>query len=162
MGRRDITDEILIRRMRIDDIDAVCGIARETPQLQTRDDTYRFYTNSDLEAAISSDAHVCFVASHQGKIVGFGISFLDKALKDIYISDLAIQDDYRHLGLGTKMLNAALSVAKQYNIAFSWAIVQTDNLPVQHFLASHGFSQGKTFYCYIKDEEDAHDAGLAV
>src|SRR3989338_4886162 len=111
-----------------------------------------FYPKEDLLKAINSPHHLCLVAWVNGIFAGFRLAQLDPGLGDTYLSDIIIKPEFRSLGVGRKLFETSLKILESKGSQWSWALVHEDNLYMQQFLEKQGFTKGRKFYFYYRDE----------
>ncbi|KAI8967377.1 acyl-CoA N-acyltransferase [Mycotypha africana] len=80
--------------------------------------------------------------------------FVDEQVKDkfkIYMMTLGVLDPYRHLGIGTKMVQHILEQAKSSNITQVYLHVQINNTEAVDFYKKNGFDIISTEQDYYKN-----------
>lgn len=109
--------EIKIRQAKLEDIGQLCD-ARNNEQL------FRQY----LEECDGETAHF-LVAEIHGKIVGFGLVYLDvtkngkKKSHLPKLSDLYVVEEYRRKGVATALIQARESLAKKYGYSLIYVSI---------------------------------------
>lgn len=79
---------------------------------------YKPETLAGLRAAAGDSHTVCMVIRDSGKIVGMGFLFVMQTLqgRNGYIEDVVVDDMYRGQGLGKKLMEALIGVAKKKRV----------------------------------------------
>ena len=72
-----------------------------------------FWTTQNLKSELENINSKYIIAKFKNKIVGFaGIWF---SVDDAHITNIAVHKNFRHNGIGSKMLECLIDLAKQYN-----------------------------------------------
>ena len=140
-----------IRRATIADLDALAALF----------DAYRvFYKQpSDPEGGRAFLAErfergesVIFIAEEGGQALGFTQlypSFTSAGMKRIYIlNDLFVAEEGRRQGIGTALLEAAATFARESGAARLALSTAFDNLAAQSVYEAHGWTRDEQFYSY--------------
>ena len=94
------------------------------------------------------------VAKANGKIVGYG--GVQVVLDEGYITNIAVLEDFRGLGIGKKIVNRLTEYAKDQNLSFITLEVRESNERAITLYKSFGFNTiGKRRNFYEKPQEDA-------
>ena len=124
-------------------------------------DQYRvFYkSSSDLEAAkqflkerFEKGDSTIFVASHDGRIVGFTQlypSFSSVSMKRIWIlNDLFVDEHYRGKGVAQSLMSAAENFARETGAVRVVLATQMSNVAAQSLYELRGYVKDEEFYHY--------------
>jgi len=80
----------------------------------------------------------CFITALDGqRLVGMGRVISDRA-NDAYIQDLTVHPDYRHLGIGTSLVNSLLGRLKTDDLPWIGLIAERNTFP---FYVRFGFEK---------------------
>lgn len=122
--------------MTVADYDDIYKIWSQTPGLGLRpaDDS-----REGIEKYLKRNPSTCFVAEIDGKIAGGIMSGHDG--RRGYISHTAVLPEYRNLGLGTRLVQSALSALAAEDINKVALVVFSDNDGANAFWEKLGFSQ---------------------
>ena len=83
-----------------------------------------------------------FLGAYDGECC-IGLAVLRKELFNyLYLDDLKVNADYRRSGVGTKLIEAALSKARELGLLGVYAIAQDNNLAACLFYLKSGFQIG--------------------
>jgi ribosomal protein S18 acetylase RimI-like enzyme len=95
-------DNFQIRRLKIEDADAIARIYADITRSPVVSDF-----KSVVEEHAQSGEQACFVAEHQGKVVGFMISYILTAgfgeAKSAWIATLGVDPNFMGQGIGASM-----------------------------------------------------------
>jgi len=90
-----------------------------------------------LVARMMKGSH-CFITALDGqRLVGMGRVISDRA-NDAYIQDLTVHPDYRHLGIGTSLVNSLLGRLKTDDLPWIGLIAERNTFP---FYVRFGFEK---------------------
>jgi len=90
----------------------------------------------------------CFlVAEEEGEIRGYLDMTVQAWHRTGWINDMAVSKRYRHQGIGTALLRAALRWAKDHELRAVMLETQTKNYPAISFYQKHGFT-----FCGFNDD----------
>ena len=140
-------DEITIRRMMIDDVDAVYAIERDTfAKPWTRQDFVKEMTGN-----------VCaryLVAEMQGEIVAFAGAWI--VLDEAHITNIAVLRPFRGRGIGKKLTLTLMQYAANLGVRYMTLEVRRSNDTAQRLYISAGFEKVGVRKRYYEDNgEDA-------
>ncbi len=143
--------DIKIRKMTAEDTSEIALLGKNSKELQIDKDKELYYSADTIKELIKSKSGICLVAEIDNRIVGFTIRIHHKYFNEIYLSDLFVKEEYRKIGVGRKLFDESMKIAKTKKVDWAWALVQTENKRMQRFLEKNGFKRGKPFYFYYKD-----------
>jgi len=89
--------------------------------------------------ATGADEGVALLAEHDGLPVALAAAVPDRALSTLRLVDLRVDFDMRREGLGSAMLYAMITSAKESNLRAVTVETTTDNIPAARLLARCGF-----------------------
>ncbi len=139
-------NEARIRRMTLDDVDAVAAIEAAT-----------FPTPWSRDAFVSEMRHVAaryLVAELDGQVIGFAGAWI--ILDESHITNIAVLADYRGQGIGRKLTEGLLQYLSNLGAAYATLEVRRSNLIAQHLYQSLGFvALGVRKRYYEDNREDA-------
>lgn len=133
-------NSIVIRKMSADDIEAVAEIEKSCfSSPWTREGLTSELTNPQAEFSVL----LCdgTVAAYMGMHI---------VLDECYIANVAVAPAFRRRGLGKKLVENALTVAREKNCSFITLEVRVSNSPAIGLYSDCGFErvgERKNFYC---------------
>ncbi|HXT74518.1 MAG TPA: ribosomal protein S18-alanine N-acetyltransferase [Candidatus Angelobacter sp.] len=138
-----------IRRLEVQDIDAVVGI-----QKQCREASQWSRKEYELLAAPESANNTtrCWVAENDGGVAGFLAA--RKLADELEILNLAVAPASRRQGTAGQLLRTAMKWAAAEGIANIYLEVRASNAPAKAFYLSHGFRAAGTRTNYYRDPPD--------
>lgn len=139
--------ECKIRRMTLTDVDAVAAIERATfPTPWSRDAFVQEMTANAVARYL--------VAEDGGEVIGYAGAWL--ILDESHITNVAIREDMRGLGLGRKLMQELLQYLSNLGAAYATLEVRVSNERAQRLYQSLGFIPvGRRKQYYEDNREDA-------
>ncbi|MDF3982030.1 ribosomal protein S18-alanine N-acetyltransferase [Luteibacter sp. PPL201] len=119
-----------VRAMRRDDLDAVVAIEHAS---------YEFPWSAGIFRDCLQAGHNCWVLVHEGAVAGYGI--LSVAAGEAHVLNVCIDDAYRGLGYGRRMMRRLLDLARWYGAERVFLEVRPSNPAAQALYASLGFAE---------------------
>lgn len=121
--------ELIIREMEIEDFNKISDI------LTTEFDD--FWNENILNQELQNENSKCFTALINDEIVGFiGIW---KALEDMHITNIVTKKKFRQKGIGSKLLEKAISYSKGQNVNTLTLEVHEENIIAQKLYEKYNF-----------------------
>ncbi len=113
------------------------------------------WSRLSFEKEVDNSLSVFFVARDEetGSIIGYGGIWLMYDVADI--TNLAVHPDYRHEGIGQKLLQLLVQIAREKKMTAITLEVRESNLPAQKLYESAGFVYCGTRKRYYQGVEDA-------
>ena len=140
--------EIMIRRMRLEDVDAVTEIERATFARPWSRESFR----QEMER---NKAARYLVALRDGRIVGYAGAWI--ILDESHITNIAVAEEERGKGIGRRLTEALMQYISNLGAAYATLEVRVSNERAQHLYKSLGFvSVGKRKRYYEDNGEDAY------
>ena len=140
--------EILIRRMRLEDVDAVTEIERATFARPWSRESFR----QEMER---NKAARYLVALRDGRIVGYAGAWI--ILDESHITNIAVAEKERGKGIGRRLTEALMQYISNLGAAYATLEVRVSNERAQQLYKSLGFvSVGKRKRYYEDNGEDAY------
>lgn len=112
-----------------------------------------FWSSSILKEELQNPNSKYFVAINNSKILGFGGIW--KAVDDCHVTDIVVKKDCRRLGIGSKILEKLIQVAKQTNLGSITLEVNINNIPAQKLYNKYGFKALGVRKKYYNNTDDA-------
>lgn len=139
--------DCILRRMTVDDVDAVTAIEQATfPTPWSRDAFYREVTANVVARYL--------VAEKDGKIIGFAGAWL--VLDESHITNIAITESERGKGYGRLLTMGLLQYLSNLGASYATLEVRVSNLRAQKLYEAAGFvTVGKRKRYYEDNGEDA-------
>ena len=140
--------EIMIRRMRLEDVDAVTEIERATFARPWSRESFR----QEMER---NKAARYLVALRDGRIVGYAGAWI--ILDESHITNIAVAEEERGKGIGRRLTEALMQYISNLGAAYATLEVRVSNERAQNLYKSLGFvSVGKRKRYYEDNGEDAY------
>lgn len=113
---------------------AIHRLDRENARLLERvtDDVFDHAIRDDsLEAFLACPRHEMFFAELDGRVVGMCSAFIyfhpDKPAQ-MFINEVGVDETCRRQGIGRKLLDAMLGLARERGLAYAWLGTASDNV----------------------------------
>ena len=133
-------DNFEIRRLKIEDAEEISRIYAEITRRPVEPDF-----KSVVEEHARSDEEACFVAEHQGKVVGFMISYILTAgfgeTKSAWIATLGVDPNFMGRGIGGSMAQKIFEIYKAAGIENVYTTVRWDSSDMLSFFKTLGFDR---------------------
>ena len=144
--------EIEIRKATVDDIPAIFGLIQE---LAVFENGLENVTNSVEQMKAEKDFFDCYVAENNGEIIGMALyyfvyyTWVGKAL---YLDDLYVKEAYRGKGIGKKLMQKMMEVARDEKCHRMRLQVLNWNSKAIDFYRKTGFTVDQEWYnCDISE-----------
>lgn len=137
MGAAKHVDDIKIREMTDEDIDAVLAMDRKIVG-EERAITYR----DPLSFYIGAELSISFAAEAEGKVIGFALGRL-RDPDTGWIQTVAVEPEYRHQGIATKLVEALVARCRSQGAKRVHTVVSWRDWGMLSFLRSLGFTRGE-------------------
>lgn len=148
---------VIIRRMRAEDLQAVVAIDQASFSLPWPARSFQFELNENPNSRL----WVAEVTDAEGQPAVAGLLVLWKILDEGHIATVAVSAAYRRLGVGRKLLAAALLSAAQEGVTRSFLEVRASNTAAQTLYQRFGYIVEGVRRRYYKDnQEDALQMSL--
>ncbi len=133
-------DNFQIRRLRVEDAEEICRIYTAITRRPVEPDF-----KSVVEEHAQSGEEACFVAEHQGKVVGFMISYILTAgfgeAKSAWIATLGVDPNFMGQGIGAGMAQEIFEIYKSAGIENVYTTVRWDSTDLLSFFKTLGFDR---------------------
>ena len=147
-------DDLLITDMTLDHLDIVHEI--ETRSFVTP------WSKNELRREITENNHAIYkVAITRSGIDLAGYAGLWHIVNEGQITNIAVDKPYRHMGVGSLLLESLITVAKELEMIGLTLEVRKSNISAQGLYKKYGFiSEGirKNYYPAIRPETNREDA----
>ncbi len=111
-------------------------------------------TQNDIKNAIIDDNYAVFVAKFNDEIVGYEVLNLTDELN---VESIAVDSQYRNLGIATKLLDTAQNYAKDRNINILSLEVSKSNIGAYLLYKKYGFVLRRVRKNYYEDGSDCFE-----
>ena len=151
MNEAKSTPDIVIRRMRLSDVDAVAAIEQATFARPWSRDSFR----QEMER---NKAARYLVAEKGGQVIGYAGAWI--ILDESHITNIAVAEPERGRGVGRQLTEALMQYISNLGAAYATLEVRVSNERAQNLYKSLGFVSGgkrKRYY-----EDNGGDAYLMV
>lgn len=137
---------ILLRQMIEEDIEGVLEIEKECFETPWSLNAFKMELKSDIALYI--------VARDEDKVVGYG--GLWNILNEGHITNIAVSEEFRNKGIGSKILSELIEVSKSKNTSSMTLEVRRNNESAKHLYKKYGFEEaGVRPKYYADNNEDA-------
>lgn len=135
-------DNFQIRRLKVEDAEEITRIYAEITRQPVEPDFKKV-----VEEHAQSGDEACFVAEHQGKVVGFMISYILTAgfgeTKSAWIATLGVDPNFMGQGIGAGMAQKIFEIYKASGIETVYTSVRWDSTDMLSFFKTLGFDRSK-------------------
>ncbi len=139
--------EIIIREMEEKDLDRIMEVEKSAFTTPWSRDSFLLEITKNQLAKY-------FIAEVEGIPVGYGGIWL--ILDEGHITNIAVDKDYKRLGIGEKILEALIDICKEFEIIAMTLEVRADNEPAKNLYKKYGFLEyGIRPNYYADDNQDA-------
>lgn len=140
----DIGD-IKIRRMNIKDVDGVMNVETKCFKIAWSKESFEYEMKENNKA-------LYVIAEYNGTILGY--AGLWKILDEGHITNIAVLNEYRRMGIATLMLSTLIKMAQEDNIkSFTLEVKHTNSVAINLY-ENFGFSACGVRKGYYKDTND--------
>lgn len=134
--------EVIIRSMKERDLDRIMELERTCF-------TTPWSRQSFLLEITKNQLARYFVAEIDGLVVGYGGIWL--ILDEGHITNIAVDEKYRRLGLGKRLLEELIVLCESYEVKGMTLEVREDNQPAKELYKSYGFIESGRRPNYYQD-----------
>jgi ribosomal protein S18 acetylase RimI-like enzyme len=135
-------DKFQIRRLKVEDAEAIAQIYADITRSPVEPDF-----KNVVEEHAQSGEQACFVAEHQGKVVGFMISYILTAgfgeTKSAWIATLGVDPNFMGQEIGASMAKKIFDIYKAAGIDNVYTTVRWDSTDLLSFFKTLGFDRSK-------------------
>jgi ribosomal protein S18 acetylase RimI-like enzyme len=135
-------DNFQIRRLKVEDAEVIGQIYAAITRRPVEPDF-----KSVVEEHAQSGEQACFVAEHQGKVVGFMISYILTAgfgeAKSAWIATLGVDPNFMGQGIGASLAQKIFKIHKAAGIENVYTTVRWDSTDLLSFFKTLGFDRSK-------------------
>ena len=135
-------DNFQIRRLKVEDAEVIGQIYAAITRRPVEPDF-----KSVVEEHARSGEEACFVAEHQGKVVGFMISYILTAgfgeAKSAWIATLGVDPNFMGQGIGASLAQKIFKIYKTAGIENVYTTVRWDSTDLLSFFKTLGFDRSK-------------------
>ena len=129
-----------IRRLKVEDAEAILRIYAAITRRPLEPDFKKV-----VEAHAQNGEEACFVTEHQGKVVGFMISYILTAgfgeAKSAWIATLGVDPDFMGQGIGASMAQKIFEIYRAAGIENVYTTVRWDSTDLLSFFKTLGFDR---------------------
>jgi ribosomal protein S18 acetylase RimI-like enzyme len=133
-------DDFRIRRLKVEDAEEVARIYAAITRRPVEPDFKRV-----VEEHARRGEEACFVTEHQGKVVGFMISYILTAgfgeTKSAWIATLGVDPSFMGQGIGAGMAQKIFDIYKSQGIESVYTTVRWDSTDLLSFFKTLGFDR---------------------
>jgi len=140
--------EIYIRPMTKNDVPAVSRLGNSAAELRASM-TDTFWSQAVLTNWVEG-GDCMLVAEAEGQLVGFLLTELHGPTKTGYLSDIAIDPEWRRHGIGSQLIEAAIKELQARGANYIYGLTKVENEKIHLLLEKLGFNKGNAFYWFEK------------
>ena len=133
-------DNVQIRRLKIEDAEAIAQIYADITRRPVEPDF-----KSVVEEHAQSGEEACFVAEHQGKVVGFMISYILTAgfgmPKSAWIATLGVDPNCMGQNIGASLAEEIMKYYQAQGVENVYTSVRWDSTDLLSFFKTLGFDR---------------------
>jgi ribosomal protein S18 acetylase RimI-like enzyme len=133
-------DDFKIRRLKVEDAEEIARIYAAITRRPVEPDFKKV-----VEAHAKRGEEACFVTEHQGKVVGFMISYILTAgfgeTKSAWIATLGVDPYFMGQGIGAGMAQKIFDIYKAQGIESVYTTVRWDSTDLLSFFKTLGFDR---------------------
>jgi ribosomal-protein-alanine N-acetyltransferase len=145
-GMADKLADLVIEKMSIWDVDEVVAIERANFPMP--------WSSQSFINDIYNSRSLCFVTRVEGKLAGYAVAWFVPG--EMHIGNIAVEQDSRRKGIGSKLLSCLLEFAKEKKMDTVSLEVRASNIPAISLYRKFGFKEVAVRRKYYRDEnEDA-------
>jgi ribosomal protein S18 acetylase RimI-like enzyme len=146
-----VPNEPVIRPMTVEDLASVFRLGERC--YDVLDVPYNYWSVPEVADHLSNHPALCYVAETEGKVVGFVLGADTFELLDNtgHLEWIAIDPDYRRLGLATRLVQTVLDVYQGLGKARVAADLATKNTSSQELVRGLGFTEGVSVTFFVKE-----------
>jgi GNAT superfamily N-acetyltransferase len=121
-------DQISVRFATTDDMPAVLELIKELAAYENAASEVKNSAIQLIEDGFGDNpAFECVVAANASEVIGFALFFTSYSTwkgKCLYLEDLCVSENYRRMGIGKKLFDFVLQLAKDRKMKrFSWQVL---------------------------------------
>ncbi|MEJ2102308.1 MAG: GNAT family N-acetyltransferase [Desulfobacterales bacterium] len=133
-------DNFIIRRLEVEDAEEISRIYAAITRRPVEPDFKRV-----VEEHAKRGEEACFVTEHQGKVVGFMISYILTAgfgeAKSAWIATLGVDPKFMGQGIGANMAQKIFEIYRTEGIESVYTTVRWDSTDLLSFFKTLGFDR---------------------
>jgi ribosomal-protein-alanine N-acetyltransferase len=130
------------------DVPTVAAIGLRADELKASE-ADEFWNETLLRDWVAGD-DIMLVAEADGKVVGFLLTQLHGPTKAGYLSDIAIDSEWRRHGIGSRLIETVLERMKARGINYVYGLTKVENEKIHALMDKFGFTKGNAFYWFEK------------
>lgn len=112
-----------------------------------------FWNSSTLKHELENPNSHYFVAVYDNLVLGF--AGIWKAVDEYHITDIVVRKDYRYKGIGSKLLEKLIEIAKSEKVISITLEVNINNEPAKKLYSKYGFQTLGVRKKYYNQTDDA-------
>jgi ribosomal-protein-alanine N-acetyltransferase len=144
----------LFRPMRMEDVDAVMSVEAQV---------YPFpWTPGNFLDSVNV-GYSCWVYEQGDALIGYGVMMVAVAAGEAHLLNIAVAPEWQGKGMGRRMLQQLIRVAREHRTEYMYLEVRPSNLPARRLYVGVGFKEigwRKNYYPALDGREDAVIMGL--
>ena len=130
--------ELIIRNALPTDMEAVLSMIKELAEYEKALDKVKMTTEQLIEDGFGhSSLFQSIIAIYKGEICGYAIYYFGYSTwngKTLYLEDIMIKGNYRRKGIGQKLFNEIVKIAKQENVKrLDWQVLNWNQSAIDFY-----------------------------
>lgn len=132
------------------DVESVVSLGLSLKELQFQEKENIWYSSENILGFLSNPDSICLVAEVDGQFAGFRLSTFNPYVKEAYLSDIAVVESFRRLGVAKALYRETFKILKEKDCVWVWTLVKSKNEKMAKMLVSEGFEKGVNYDVYFK------------
>jgi len=99
----------------------------------------------------------CFVAENEGKILGMSLYYIKYSTwkgKCVFLEDIIVSEKYRKFGIGKKLFDPVVQVAKEMNARrMEWQVLEWNEPAIKFYEKLNSHLDGEWINCKLSEEQ---------
>ncbi len=144
------------------------GVQQDLPQVLGLIKELAEYEKAPLEVTVSVDdmerdgfgehpIFQFFVAETEGKIVGISLYYIKYSTwkgKCVFLEDIIVTEAYRKFGIGKKLFDEIVKVAKEMKVKrLEWQVLEWNEPAIQFYKKLNSYFDSEWINCKLTDKE---------
>ena len=139
-----------VRHMTVEDLPAVYNLGLRC--YDVLDKPYNYWSVREVAAHLETNPGLCFVAEHEGEVVGFALGEESyEVIEDMgHLEWIAVAPEHRRMGLATRLIETAVDAFLQLGKRAVVADISSTNEASRAMARRTGFTEGISVTFFVK------------